>query len=172
MGNVTFFYEDYGSPGLNGTAYINADGITGLAGTDPGGSLNGQLEFLFNATPALTPIMWSFGAPISGGLVFQFSLFTNSGALQVFDGAFTTLDNLLGDNATAPTDVAGNGTMAILYPSGPYNTAGTLFTADPTAFGFNISQLDVDTPEPVSFVLIGTGLLGLGFARRFSRRRA
>jgi len=97
IGNVTFFYDDFGDPGANGTAQISAAGIDGFAGT---GGLGGNLEFLFNATPSLTPGIWSFGAPISGGLVFQFSLFTATGPLQVADGAFTSLDNLLGDSAT------------------------------------------------------------------------
>lgn len=162
LGNVEFFYDDFGSAALNGTANISNSGISGFAGT---AGLGGALEFIFN--PTATPAI-----PIVGGLFFHFTVGTATGPLANDpNGAFVMLSN--GDANTFATDSTGAGMAFFDVPASPYTQVTTFFSSAQTASNFHVSDLMFDTtPEPASFILIGTALLGLGCARKLSRRRS
>jgi hypothetical protein len=167
LSGITFIYDDGGAPGTNGTAQISSSGVDIFAGS---AGLNGTLSFLFGATPAIGG-GFTYSWVVVGGMTFNFTLGTSDGSLlSVPDGAVTTLDN--GDPSVTAFTLAGAGTVVFPGSTNPFNVANTTFTADPLATGVNISDINYTAPEPASFILIGTALLGLGCARRFSRRRS
>lgn len=153
LGNVEFFYDDFGEAATNGTANISSSGISGFGGT---AGVAGALEFIFN--PTATPAI-----PIAGGLVFHFTVGTATGPLaNDLNAAFVLLSN--GDANSFATDSTGAGTASFFMPTSPYTQATTFFDS-PTATNFNVSDLTFDTPEPGTYALFTTGLLVLGFGR-------
>jgi hypothetical protein len=128
----------------------------------PQGTLSGTLSIVFPY--AVTGLSFTFTAD---GLPDLTDPNNPIPTINMVAGLFTNaLDGSFLDAATS----TGTGTFS--YSSViPFSRVDLNFgnSTDSTAFSVDSMQYDY-TPEPVSFFLMGTGLVGLGCFRRFRRR--
>jgi hypothetical protein len=155
-----FFY----TPGVESVS-VDSGGIVGnvpFVDGNPVGTLTGTLSIVFPY--AVTGLSFTFTAD---GLPDLTDPNNPIPTINMVAGLFTNaLDGSFLDAATS----TGTGTFS--YSSViPFSRVDLNFGngADSTAFSISSVQYDY-TPEPVSFLLMGTGLVGLGCVRRFRRR--
>ena len=165
VGGVRFWYDDFGTAAITGTAQIDASGIDIVPGTDPGGYIGGTLT------------MQLLG-PVWGGVTFSFMVANPSSDPLAPDIIQLTLNNTAGDNGFFGVDTTGVGTASMTtypgsFPTGPWSTASLSPILMNQANDFFISAASFDTasPEPATYVLLVTGLLLMGFGQRKLARR-
>ena len=160
---------------MGGSEQVSAD-TTGIFGSvaftcdalnncTPVGTLTGALTILFPY--AVTGLSFTFtadGLPDVNG----------DPTINMVAGLFSPVDFGLSSLLSNPDGSAtfGYGSLAAVPVTvDPFSKVDLYFGngADSTAFSISSVQYDY-TPEPVSFLLMGTGLVGLGCVRRFRRR--
>jgi hypothetical protein len=124
--------------------------------------------------PGASP--WTFTAPAAGAVLTVTDLELDVDSFAVFDFGGLVGNTPLagfatsGCTATDPNTciAAGYSHGSFLFAAGPHSI--TLFDVDPNGFtGDGAFRLDA-VPEPASLILLGSGLAGLGFARRRKAR--
>lgn len=122
-----------------------------INGTLPAGGDTLQITF---TEAGKAPVIQTFSIPIFAGVTLPYS--------QVFSVTFQN-PTVQGTSATLKLDILGNSADFII-PSGPQ--AGQ--TRDSNTYTFNGTQ---PIPEPVSILLLATGVVGLSARRGRDRKR-
>jgi hypothetical protein len=145
----------------------------GVIGTDSADISNGGILIAPGAVPApgtlagtLTGTLeMDFNVPIYQ-LSFTFTVLDDP--LQIFNpGAFVIINDAFNTFQIVVTDSSGLG-VASLESNAPFTQALVTMPTDPN-MGFALTDVTFDSPEPVSFLMIGGGLLGLGLVKRLRR---